>query len=418
MANGYRAGRGSNSVHLRRYNERLVLQMLRRAGEASRADIARAAALTNAAVGAIIHDLEAVGLIETLGKRNDGNRGQPATLLRLAPRGAYGIGVRLDRTNIETALVDFTGQVLARRTRDMILPAPEEAIEIVAGDIRTLVDMVEPAHRERIAGVGLAQPFNLEAWLAELDLPPARFRLWQNVDFAGQLEQAIDLPVTVENDGTAAAIAELFHGLGRDENDFLYLFIGPAIGGGVVVGGDCLHGSRGNGGDVAVMPVGPSRLASAPRGGRGRDILIARASLKALDRHLAHAGVPAHGLAGLEAAVVRGEPPVDEWIDDCVDALAPAILSAVAILDVPLVVVDTDLGAPLLERLLPPLRTALAAQAAEARHPPRVMPGSFGLEAGAIGAATVPMFFSFAPRAAILTRTGADREVADHAAAQ
>lgn len=418
MANGYRAGRGSNSVHLRRYNERLVLQMLRRAGEASRADIARSAALTNAAVGAIIHDLEAAGLIETLGKRNDGNRGQPATLLRLDPRGAYGIGVRLDRTNIETALVDFTGQVLARRTRDMILPAPEEAIDIVAGDIRALVDMVLPTHRERIAGVGLAQPFNLEAWLAELDLPPARFKLWQNVDFAAQLELAVGLPVTVENDGTAAAIAELFHGLGRDENDFLYLFIGPAIGGGVVVGGDCVHGSRGNAGDVAVMPVAPSRLDSAPRPARGFDILLARASLNALARHLAHHGVPVHGLAELEAAVARGEPAVFEWIDDCVDALTPAILSAVAILDVPLVVVDTDLGACLLDLLLPKLRDCLAAHAAEARNPPRLLAGSFALEAGAIGAATVPMFFSFAPRAAILTRMGADREALDHAAAQ
>ena len=44
-------GQGSNSVNLRRYNERLLLRALRRAGTASKADLARMANLTNTAVG-------------------------------------------------------------------------------------------------------------------------------------------------------------------------------------------------------------------------------------------------------------------------------------------------------------------------------------------------------------------------------
>lgn len=60
-------GQGSNSANVRRYNERLLLQALRRAGEASKADLARLANLTSTAVGTIITSLTANGLIEVSG---------------------------------------------------------------------------------------------------------------------------------------------------------------------------------------------------------------------------------------------------------------------------------------------------------------------------------------------------------------
>ena len=131
-------GQGSNSVQLRRYNERLVLQVLRRVGEASKADLARLAQLTNAAIGGIIHELADAGMIETLGKRHSGGRGQPATMLRIAASGAFGFGVRLDRTSIETVLADFSGRIIGRRSHDRILPAPEEAVALVGKDIEDL----------------------------------------------------------------------------------------------------------------------------------------------------------------------------------------------------------------------------------------------------------------------------------------
>lgn len=406
-------GRGVQATHLRRTNERLVLQCLRRTGEASKADLARATHLTSAAVGGIIADLERMGLIETVGKRQ-GARGQPATLIKLNPTGAFGIGVRLDRTAIETALVDFTGSVLHRKMHDTVLPAPEEAIALILRDIEDMRRIPSPQHRSRIAGIGLAQPYNLEAWLSELDLPAELFRRWRDVDLRAELEREVNLPVTVENDGNAATIAELFHGLGHAHDDFLYLYIGAAIGGGVVIGGDCLTGSRGNGGDVAVMLVPPSRLASAGANRAGHDILLSRASLKALDRHLKHHGQAVTGMVARQEAVAKGGVAVREWLDDCVDALVPAILSASAILDVPMVVIDSDLGQSLLDPLVPLLKAQLASHVPEARQAPEVVVGSFGADAGAIGAATIPMFFSFAPRASTLARAGLDREVSDH----
>lgn len=395
-------GQGSNSANVRRFNERLLLQALRRAGEASKADLARLANLTSTAVGSIITSLMQSGLIELSGRRLDGGRGQPASLLRLSPRGAFAIGVRLDRTNIETVLVNFAGQMIARRSHDMLLPQPAQAQEIVQHDIRELSGLLDKEERKRLAGIGVAQPYNLGSWLRELGLPSDNFRVWSEVDFAGELGHALGLPVFSENDGNAAAIAEIFYGCGRQRDDFLYLFLGPAIGGGIAVGGDCVRGLTGNAGDFAVMPVPPSTLPSAYQPDGKWDILLSRASLIALRRHLQYRGARVESRADIEGHIAGGHPAVGEWLDDCIDALAPALRSALCVLDVPAVVLDADVDAGLIDTLMERLRWAVAATAPEARGTPELVRGTFGPDAGALGAATLPMFFNFSPRAGIL----------------
>jgi predicted NBD/HSP70 family sugar kinase len=407
-------GQGSNSANVRRYNERLLLQALRRAGHASKAELARLANLTSTAVGSIITSLHEARLIEFTGRRVEGQRGQPASLIRLDPRGAFGIGVRLDRTSTETVLVNFAGEVLGRHTHDMVLPHPDEVLEIVQRDIHALLPLLSADERERLSGIGVAQPYNLGSWLRELGLPADSFSAWEDTDFGSKLGHTLSMPVFSENDGNAAAIAELFYGCGRQCDDFVYLFLGPAIGGGVAVDGDCLRGVSGNAGDIGVMPVPPSRLPSAPQPAGPWDILLSRASLNALTRHLRYSGEAVENRAALEACIAQGLPAVDEWLDDCVDALAPALRSMLCVLDVPVVVLDADIDAGLIDTLTKRLRRALTITAPEARGTPALMRGTFGSDAGAIGAGTLPMFFNFSPRAGILKGAGAQSQEVNH----
>jgi predicted NBD/HSP70 family sugar kinase len=392
-----RAGQGALSSQIRHFNQRLLLQRLRRLGEASKADLARAASLTNTAVGDIVRELEARGLLRAVGKKHDGARGQPATMLRLDPDGAYAIGVRLDRSRIETVLTDLAGSILGHRTRDLELPHPARTLEIVRGDVSALVGSLSPARRRRISGIGLARPWNLANWLTELDLSRDVFAPWHDFAFGPSLEDASGLPVFEENDGTAAAIAELFHGSGRRLDDFLYVFIGPAIGGGIVLGGNCLTGANSNAGDLGVMPVGPSRLRSAPSAAVGGGILLGRASVNALIRHLRHCGTAVTGLGDLRGAIASNPAAMLEWMADCVDALAQPLLAAQALLDIRTVIIDSDLDAVWVDDLITRANLALAASCAEARRPPTLLRGSFGAAAGALGAATLPLFIHFGP---------------------
>ena len=83
--------------------------------------------LTHNTAGQIVRELEGQQLIRTDGKRS-GARGQPATILRLDPRGAHSIGVKLGRRSLDAMLVDFGGRVIERRRLEQAFPLPEEAV--------------------------------------------------------------------------------------------------------------------------------------------------------------------------------------------------------------------------------------------------------------------------------------------------
>ena len=81
---------------------------------------------------------------------------------------------------------------------------------------------------------------------------------------SARVEEETGLPVFCENNDTAAALAEMFKGAGRDLTSFVYVFIGAAIGGGIVLNGEYYRGATGYAGDIGLMPVRRSRLPSAP----------------------------------------------------------------------------------------------------------------------------------------------------------
>lgn len=383
-----------------RYNERKVLQILRRMGHASKAEIARIANLTNAAVGSIVSSLEEQNLLFSGKKRHEGQRGQPATMIHLNPTGAYGLGVRLERNGFQTVLIDFDGNIISRFTHEMELPHPEQALEIVCNDINTALATMPEESISRLTGIGLATPYHLGSWLKELGLPAKSFKQWDSFDFAAKLEDTTKIPVHTENDGTAAAIAELFYGVGREADDFLYLFFGPAIGGGLVLKGDIVRGSTGNAADVATMAVLPSCLPSATPPAKKWDILINRASLNSLRRHLLsqRPGIEIGTRLQLELAVQNYGKEIDEWADDCIDALIPTIISAKSLLDCPLLVLEANIGGGLVTMLQDRLIKALDENMPESWSPPKLVIGSFGCDAGAVGAASLPIFYNFSPR--------------------
>jgi fructokinase len=65
---------------------------------------------------------------------------------------------------------------------------------------------------------------------------------WKQVDFAGAVRQALDVPVAFDTDVNAAALAEFRWGAARGLDDFIYLTVGTGIGGGAMVNGRLLHG--------------------------------------------------------------------------------------------------------------------------------------------------------------------------------
>lgn len=401
--------RAKKSIQLRLYNERRVLQTLRRFGPASKAEISRQLNLTNAAMGSIVSSLEEKDLVCFGKKIREGGRGQPATLIHLNGQGVFSIGVQIGRSKIETILIDFDGNIISRLKHDRILPKPEEALQIVLKDINSILELLDEKNRKKLAGIGLAIPYSLDSWTEALNLPKDTFSLWKDYDFGKELQKSIGIPLYVENDGTSAAISALYFGVGQDINDFLYLYIGPAIGGGLVLNGEIVTGENGNAADVASMPVPLSKLNSAKRPNSMFDIMLNRASLNVLKKHLKYNGIEVDSQNSLEEIIKSNNQYFQEWLEDSVDALTHLIWSSTTLLDISTVVISSADDAGLAEIIKKKLDFSLSVNAPESCIVPMVIKAKFESNAASVGAASLPIFYSFSPTTGLLT-TGISNE--------
>ncbi|MBN9023612.1 MAG: ROK family transcriptional regulator, partial [Rhizobiales bacterium] len=221
--------RGTNQMGVRLYNERLVLSLIRRHGQLPKAEIARLTGLSPQTITVIMRSLEADGLVLRQGRQR-GKVGQPSVPFALDPDGVFSLGLKVGRRSADIVLLDFTGTVRRTLRKDYRYPEPSALVAFFAEGIRRLSAAV-PAGR--IAGIGIATPFEMWNWEEEVDAPPGAMQVWRDVDIKAEVEAVSAWPVYLCNDATAACAAELFVGNAERYSDFLYIFVGWFVGGGV-----------------------------------------------------------------------------------------------------------------------------------------------------------------------------------------
>lgn len=403
-------GKGSNSSGLRRYNERVVLSTLRKLGAASKSDLARLTNLTAQAVTRIVDELENAGLMIREGRRL-GGKGQPSIMYAINPTGAYSIGVKVGRRDMELLLMDFGGNIIDNIHHDFDCPEPDFLLTQIEQGIESLTHKLPAPDRGKLMGVGVAMPWFIGAWTKELGMSEALAEQWRTINFGTEVAQRTHLPVFFENDCSAAAIAELQFGNGVNVSNFLYIFIGTFIGGGLVLNGNLEAGVHGNSGALASMPVPPSKLSSTPATEGPFELLLNRASLFGLRRHLNENGIDIKSASQLDSVMDQARPLVQEWLDDCADALVYATLSAVGVLDLEAVVLDAHLPRYLLDELVEMVSRRLQQTAPSGVFKPKILSGKIGANAVATGGAILPFYSNFAPDKTVLLKGGIPERV-------
>lgn len=379
--------RGTNQSGVRAYNERLVLSIIRRHGQIAKAEIARLTGLSAQTVSVIVKALEADGLLRREAKQR-GRVGQPSVPFALEPLGAYGIGFKIGRRSAEVVLVGLTGEVLTSRRRAYRYPLPDELAAFADASIAELLASLDPAARRRVAGIGLAVPHEIWSWAEETGAPQDQLDRWREVDLAGPLGQRFALPAFTCNDITAACGAELVFGEGGRFQDYLYLYVGTFVGGGIVLGGSLCPGRTGNAGALGSLLV--------PDGEGGATQLIRRASIYRLEAQFAAAGAEPEGLWQSTECWTGPRPLIDAWLAATGEALALAAVSACAVIDFEAVVIDGALPLVERDRLVEATGRALARLERQGLSPFALVPGTLGTFARAMGGACLPLLASFA----------------------
>ena len=170
---------GSNLAGIAQYNERLVLQLIRRAQSLTKADIARITHLSAQTASVIINRLLAEKLLCKQKPRHEvGKVGQPAIPISLNPAGAYSLGVKIGRRGVDAVLINFTGEILRRCAYDYAYPDPELIFPTIRRAIRELTQDFSPAQAKRLLGIGVAAPYGLGGWQHEAGIPTPITARW------------------------------------------------------------------------------------------------------------------------------------------------------------------------------------------------------------------------------------------------
>ncbi len=375
--------RGSNQTAVRAYNERLVLSLVRRHGSLAKVDIARETGLSAQTVSVIMRSLESDGLL-VRGATKKGRVGQPSVPMSLNAGGALSIGLKIGRRSADLVLMDFVGQIRRQLRQTYAYPSPEGIIKFVREGVRELNGQLKPGELERVAGLGIAAPFELWNWADEAGASQAETGVWRGFDLHEEIAKVVAFPVFVENDATSACGAELVFGLGSHYPDFVYFFVGSFIGGGVVINSSLFKGRTGTAGSIGPMLV--------PDGKGGSRQLIEAASVYVLERMLRQAGIDPRPLWYSADDWVDFGTILDQWIAGTADALAYAIVNCAAVIDFGAAIIDGGFPGWVRARIVAATRITMGKLDRRGVVIPEIHEGQVGSNARAIGGASLPLF--------------------------
>lgn len=237
-----------NSDFIRKLNRAVVLDIIRRHSPVSRAEVKRATGLNFTTVTNAVNDLVGAGLVREVGL-GDSNGGRRPVLLTLNPGGRYVIGCELQSTSLVVALFDLTGRMIACRAEAKSPSAtPREVVARIASCARTILAEGNVA-AERVEGVGVAAPGPLDTQTGVLHLPP-NLPGWRDVPLRRLLQDALGFPVTVEKDGNAAALGEVWFGAAQGVRNLVFIIVDAGIGAGIICAGRLYRGRQDGAGEI------------------------------------------------------------------------------------------------------------------------------------------------------------------------
>lgn len=253
---------------VREHNRLAVLQALRQRKVASRAELARATALSVPTVASIGQELVALGIVDE-GDLARSSGGRPARLLRLIPHARNVLTLDLSSRRLRAARVDLLGD-LHEVTADVALqPGLEDQLSSwLATTVAALRDAGSP-----VTVVAAAVPGVVDRCGDRVRLAPSLG--WNDAEVGELLSDGGTLPVLLENDVNAGALGELLEGVGQHVNTMVYLVLAGGIGAGLVIDGALYRGSHNAAGEI-----GYSLLPGLPE--QGLDLGVSGP----LERHL------------------------------------------------------------------------------------------------------------------------------------
>ena len=387
-AAGFATRRGSRSL-LRDLNVSLLIELVRRAGTVSRADLARQSRLSAPTVSNIVDKLIKRGIFNEVSLAPSSG-GRPPVLLSIDPKAGYVVGIKLRAEGLTTVICDLDAQVVAsRETEASLVGNPNAAIlAIEQAVLRVLRDATVPQSKVLGVGVGLPGIIDTDRGICNF----SHLLWWRDVDLAGPLRKRLGLPVWVDNDVNTLAVAEKWAGDAPDARDFVTLSVGRGVGLGIVIDRSIYRGANGAAGEFGHVIVEPGGAkCECGRFGCLEAIVGEGALRRSVGERLGHDVTRTE----LIALIREGDEVARSVVENAGRRLGQAVANMMTILNPELLIIcgeGTELGSAFIDPIVAAVREQTFGDLGRGVE---VKVQQWGDEAWAVGAATQVLRESF-----------------------
>ena len=289
------------------------------------------------------------------------------------------IGIDVGGTKILAGVVERDGTVVRTERRD----TPVESTEAF---LTGLAEVVDGLRDDSVAAVGIGIPSTIDqregTSVFSVHVP------LEGVPLRERAEQYLGLPVAIDNDANAAAVAEWTIGAGRGTQHMIMLTLGTGIGGGLILGGRLYRGSSGAAAELGHMVLefdGPECRGFCT--GRGHFEYFASGS--AATELAQELFGPEADSRQLVAAARDGDERAAGALAEMGRKLGAGVASLVNVFDPEVIVIGGGFGDALDLLLEPALETMRRDALPPGRDRVRVVAAELGEEAGMVGAGLI-----------------------------
>lgn len=240
----------ARSNTIRDINRQIVLNYVREREPISRAEIARQTDLQRSTISTLVDSLIDEGFIEETGA-GESTGGRKPKLLRLNRNEAVAIGVDITPTKITIATADLAGRILEKDS----FPTSPNSDEVYR-EIISRLKKINQKLNNPTTKIGVSIPGIVDQNAGIVTYVP--FFHWKNWNIKEQITKELGLPVVIDNDANALALAELWFSKGEMNGikNSISVLVSEGIGTGIVFDGQIYRGQTGTAGEFGHMIVG------------------------------------------------------------------------------------------------------------------------------------------------------------------
>ncbi|MBN2281806.1 MAG: ROK family protein [Candidatus Marinimicrobia bacterium] len=245
-----------NAQLIKKLNEVRILNLVRYEGPISRIELAKKTGISKVAVSEIIRRLDDAGYILEIGKGTSTKRGgKRPTMIKINPENGYVFGIEIHLKKATIALADLESKIICR---DVVAYSKDTSAEKGMALIFDAMDrLLEKCTIEssQLVSIGIGLP-GLSDYTDEQAFFSDTLKGFGHKLLGEKFARKYQVSVTIENDVNAMTVGEQLLGAGRNERNFVYIWIGEGLGAGIVVDDHLIRGHYGSAGELGYLELG------------------------------------------------------------------------------------------------------------------------------------------------------------------